>query len=583
MEYVENAKKNVKDVIKKAEEDGKAISDRVQKFLYVIANHTRSGKSESDAQIEMIKDLFKAGFVISDPTGTKKVTSTLLHQVFWRVMSKMKFLDYQVHGTGRDEVAERITKEGIATVANRGGLMRNWTDKGGVAMEMLLFGDGYLHFGQGQEKNPVKFKVIKKQDIYLDNHSLGLQSIRPATKAVAVCSYDKDEARDLWPELKENDVWGRIPGTFEGGVDNEEVDENEIVEIGYGYNRATKCFSIFAGNQAFEVDYYEKEEYPFVLHDEAYIPIFQFLCIPSIDEPTNYGLGHLFYRFAVLTQRLINLQLGHVEENTHPLTLINGPQGKVDELIMKMAEAYKARAADKLPYVAVEHGAGGNKVVAQSLLTQSLYNEWQALWNTLAREFARMGVNIDDLDRGSGITRGQVIAEEEAGNAFVKQIGEYNAEVTEKLIECTMQAITEFVKVDNKTPLNLMTRIKTPDGNFGRVGNITMGMLSKELKEGNYFVMVNRRSGALTSDLMRTIQQERLMAMTPPGSPEWKELYRRSAYQSGVDMELGEGSVPAGAAGPGIPQDELNGPIPGGAALSSPAGMQQQPETALAA
>jgi len=521
----------------------------VASFLHLIADNTLNNKSERDTKNEYIRALFREGFEIHDPSGTFKIGSKVLQQALWRVMSKVKFLNFAVHGTGKDPDTERLVTEGIRTVAERGGLASCFRDKGGVFMNAFLYGDGFLFFGAGEnDENPVSFRVVRNEDVYADRFSYGVRGVRPANKMCVVIQFDKEEAYELWPELEENDVWGRIPGTFQG--DDRQTDrENEtVVEVCWGWNRSLKKYVIFAGTQSFVIDRFEGEEYPFIKNNKAYIPVFQFMCQPSEEGFTNYGIGDMLFDLAVITRKLLNMEVTHIEENVLPVTLINAPSAKVDELVEKMAMANEARKNGGKPFVAMEFDASGGQqsVAAQALVTQNLFNEWQAVWDRLYKELARLGINLDDVERGSGITRGQVIAEEQASNAFILQMMEYNASDTKELIECTIDAITEYVNVKNKTPLNLMSRITLPDGSTSSLNQqTTMGMLAKELKEGNYFVITDSRTGAIPSDLMKQITLEQQLQVEIPGSPEAKEIARLLAQQRGIEVPHSANAMPA--------------------------------------
>jgi hypothetical protein len=513
----------------------------IQSFLYLIADNTLNDKSERDAKNESIRSLFREGFELHDPTGTKKIGSKVIQQALWRVMSKIKFLNYTIHGTGEDEAVERMVTEGVATIGDRGGLTSCFRDKGGVFQNAFLFGDGYLMFGRGLNKeNPITFRVLKNEDVYADNFCYGVRGVRPANRVVVVFGFDEQDAYNLWPELKEAGVRGRIPGTYHSEDKDENREDSKLLEVAWGFNISAKTHVIFAGAQAYEIERFTGEEYPYVKGNKPYIPVFQFLCQPSDSGFWNYGIGDMVYDLAVITRKLLNMEVGHIEENVYPVTLINAPQNKVDELVEKMAMANKARASGGKPFVAMEFdpAGGSNSVATQTLLTQNLFNEWSAIWDRLYREISRLGINLDDADRGSGYTRGQVIAEEESANAFIKQMQEYNASESQELIECILDGITEYVSVKNKTPLNLMTRIKLTDGASKKIDtNVTMGMLAKTLKEGNWFVRTDSRTGAITSDLKRMIALESQLQITAPGTPEHAELYREIASIRGLEME----------------------------------------------
>jgi hypothetical protein len=514
----------------------------IMEFLKMISENSLNQKTDKDVKNRMIRELFDEGFEIHDPTGTFKIGSKVIQQALWRVMSKVKFLDSVIHGTGKDEDTERIVTEGVMTVADRGGLATSFRSKGGVFQNAFMFGDGWLGFGKGEnDENPVNYRVYRNEDVYLDNFCYGIRGVKPAFKACVILGFDKEEAYADYPELKEAGVYGRIPGSYQSFERQGERTDNDILEIAWGYNIASNKHLIFAGAQAYEMDRFEKEEYPFIKNGKSYIPLFQFLCQPSSDTPWNHGIGEMVYDLAIITRKLMNMEIGHLEENVYPVTLINAPQAKVDELVEKMAMANKARKNGKKPFVAMEFDPNGGQqsVAAQALITQNLFNEWKVMWDTLYKELSRLGINLDDIERGSGITRGQVIAEEQASNAFVLQMMEYNASETKELLECTMDGITEFVSNKNKTSLNLLTRINLPSGDSARLDkDITMGMLSKELKDGNWFVVNDSRTGAIPSDLTKLIHEEAQLVMTPPGTPEYRELYRRIGMRRGIDMTL---------------------------------------------
>jgi hypothetical protein len=566
--------KDLKAEVKEKVEANK-ISDDIASFLYMIADNTLGDKNDKDAANELIKALFEQGFEIHDASGTKKIGSKVLQQALWRVMSKIKFLDVALHCTGKDENIERLVTEGVKTVMKRGALLTAFGAKAGVFMNAFLFGDGFLMFGKGEnDDNPVSFRVLRNEDVYADNFSLGTRGVRPANKMAVIFQYDKDEAYQLWPELEENGVWGRIPGTYHTSTSKTDFLETDVCEICWGYNKAKKKHVVFAGNQCYELDKLEDEEYPFIKNNKAFIPVFQFMCQPSEDSFWNHGIGEMVYDLAVITAKLLNMEVGHLEENVYPITLINAPQSKVDELVEKMAMSNEARVQGGKPFVAMEFSASsGGGVQAQTLTTQNLFNEWSAVWDRLYRELARLGINLDDVDRGSGVTRGQVIAEEQASNAFILQMQEYNGEETEELIECVMDAITEFVSNKNKSPLNLLTTLMMPDGKGLKLDkDITMGMLSKELKDGNWFVVADVRSGAIMSDLTRMIKEEKLLAMEMPGSPGFEELKRKIAMRMGSDISVPmpmpqadqSQGIPQGGQPTGGPEEPMPTPMPTG-------------------
>ena len=540
------------------------ITDKdIRDFLFMIYDNSLNDKNEKDVKMKIVKDFFSAGFEINDPTMTKKISSQVIQQCMWRVMSKIKLSNYMIHGTGKDSDTERVTTEGVATVMERGGLISALSGKAGSFWNAFMRGDGYIMMGKGDNRdNPLDYIVIRGEDVYYDDFSYGIRGNKPATKTAVIFAYHKDEAYSLWPELEKNDVWGRIPGTYQE-EDHDEREDMDVVEVCWAFNKAKKKHVIFAGTQCYEIDSFEKDEYPNIKRGKAYIPIYQFICMPSDGKFYNYGIGELVYNLAVITQKLMNMEIGHLEENTYPITLINAPQNKVDELVEKMAMANEARANGGKPFVAMEFGATPNSAQSQALLTQNLFNEWNVMWDRLYREFSRLGINLDDIERGSGITRGQVIAEEQASNAFVMQMMEYNRDTVKELVEDCMQGIVENVSPKNKSILNLLTKISLPQGGLQKIENeITLGILKNTLANGNWFVVVDSRTGARTSDLMQTIYLERQLAMTQPGTPEYQELYKQMAQVRGIEIGQPEMPIPPPQGPQGQGPQAAGQPIP---------------------
>jgi hypothetical protein len=532
-----------KESVDKAVEDNK-IDSKISKFLYLIAENTLNDKANKDTRNKIGRQLFKDGFELHDPNGTHKIGSKLIQQCLWRLRRKIKFLDYTIECTGKDEATERLTTEGLRTVMVRGGLNECLRDKAGVFQNMFMYGDGFLFFGKGEnDENPVSYRALRNEDVYYDNYAYGVRGVRPATKMAVVFAFEKDDAYSRWPELKEKGIWGRIPGTYQDEDNDTERDDSNVVEVAWAWDKANKEHVIFAGVQAYLIDSFEGEEYPCVKNDKPYIPVFQFMFQPSLDQFHNYGLIDMVYDLAIITRKLMNMEIGHIEENVYPVTLINAPQSKVDELVEKMAMANKARVNGKKPFVAMEFdpNGGGQSVSTQTLLTQNLFNEWQIVWDRLVREVSRLGINIDDADRGSGITAYQVATEEMVSNDLLIGVQKSNASETRELLECSMDAVTEYVSPKNKTSLNLRTRIRVPDGNFTQVStDVTMGMLSKELKDNPYFPVINDATGVDKSDLLQITGLSQQLGLTPYGTPEYAELYSRLSRLRGVDLDLAQ-------------------------------------------
>lgn len=529
----------------------------IQTALRHIANEFMK-KSEKETILDTVKSLWRTGFDLMDPSGNKKIGSKVIQQCLWRVRSKYQFLDFQLHSSDRSEEAERITTDGIATILNNGKMMQMFRDKGGVFMNQFLDGDAFLLMGKNSDKetskeSPLSFQVLRHVDVYPETYANGIRGTRPSTKLAIIFSYTKDHAYALWPELEENNVIGRIAGSYQkSDIDDEMEHDGGVVEICWFFNLITNAFTKFAGSTAYELESYSGKEYPWRKRKKAYIPVFQFICQAADEGFYNYGLAEMIYDLAVITAKMFNLELAHAEKMVYPLTVFQAPAGKADELIRKMAMAYKARDAGKDPFIAMDFGANsGNAMQTQSLVAQNLFNEWQAVWQTLTKELSRLGIYIDDVDRGVGYTATQVYAEEDASSAFTKDIGEFNASETKELIECAIELIKDTVSEKNDTKINMKTQIVNDDGSKTKLPT-TYGNLVTELKQGDYFVEVNSKTGSVPSNTMKLAHIERKISMTQPGTPEMAMLYKEHSAILGVDLK--ETSQP-------MPQQMEGGPV----------------------
>jgi hypothetical protein len=530
-------------------------------------------KIEHDGQIELIQELFKSGFEVKDPNGARKVGSKTLQQALWRMVSKMKFLDYQIHGAGRPEIMEKVVTDGVLTVADEGGLIRSLRDKGGAFWSLALYGDGFIYVGTGDEPYPIKFSPISPSNLYVDSYATGFRSGgvgKDVTECVVIYSMSPEEAKRRYgkefPKIK--DAKGSIKRylSLEKEHDRrfeQQTDiDNDLVEIGFYYNVSKKEYLIFAGAENLILQKLTGDKYPFVKNGEPYIPIVHLICQPAADGFWNLGLGQMLYDLAVITRKMLNMAVNHTDENVHPITLVNIPQGESAEFFNKLQLAHEMRAAGKKGIVALEYdpsNPGSSRVGADALITPStLMSEWQLVMNRLDNELTRLGIYLDDMDRGANPTASQIIAEEESANAYVKQIMEYNSSECKFLIELVMDFTAKFVKKSNDTPLNLTTSYEEAD-----LKGITLGALADELKKHKYFVKVNSRSGSLKSDIMQVAQLNRQLALTPPNSPAFQKLWLKSARLN--DQDLGANDfAPQQAPQEGMqePTEEAAQPIP---------------------
>lgn len=549
----------------------------VQEAIKVIQDN-QDIKIERDNKNQLIMQMFEQGFSVQTPTGTKKISSKLLYQALWKLANRMKPLDFQVHGTNRPDYIEKIVTAAIGTVLENSGFVQAMRDKGGLFQRLLMFGDAFFLMSASDNADaPINFDVISNSNIYVDPYAVSIRGTQPATKMAVIFSYSYEQVREMYPKKKDTFGAGRIPrdtGFFkeQGRTFLQSAKLEDITEVCHFFDISNNVHTVMVGSACTIVDQRTGDDYGFIKDGDAYIPVGQFICMPAIEGFYNHGTGDMLYDLGLLTQRLMNMQIGHVEDNTYPLTLINVPQGEAGKFFQKMKSANELRAAGQKALVAMEYGAGtpANSVSAQSLLTQNLTNEWQLLYDKLEREITRMGINLDEIQRGDNVTASQVLAEEESANSFVKQIMEYNASETQFIVEMTIDMMKKFISKNNKTVLNLSTKIKA-DGVDIPLSSITLGSVIDELKKNNYFVIVNSRSGAIPSNTMERAQVATLLQTTQPGTPAHFMLMEQLARLNNRDFSIQD-------FGGGQQQPQLG---PGGAPTESPTAAPADTERAV--
>jgi len=520
----------------------------VQTALKVISDNA-SGKNIQDSKNQMIQDLFEAGFNVNSPDGTIKIQSKLLQQVFWRMASRMKPLDFMMHGTDRPEAVEKIMTDGMSTVLDKGNYISSLRDKGGAFMNLLLYGDAFIQVGTDDSEYPIRFNSIDNSNFYTDTLSTKIRggNGRECRQAVVIFSHSWSEVVAMFPKFKDKMGSGRIPRDIGTGKETERTlnqtttDEGDLTEVAYLYDINANNYTIFVGEQCTVVEEHKGENYPFMLYGKAYIPVIQFIGTPSTKGFYNHGIGDMIYDIAVMSRKLFNMGLGHAEEGAFPITHVNIPKNKTSIYFRKLAAAYEMRKQGKKGFVAMEYdpaAPNNERVSAETLLTASQLQEWQVLWDNLTRELSRMGINIDEVSTQGQVTATQILKEEAAQNAFIKQIMEWNASETEKLVEITIENIKEFISINNKTPLDLTTQIKLENGTLRRADNITMGMISEEFKNYHYFVRVNSRSGVIPSNLFQQAQIRNILPTLVPGSPSYNKQVLKLSQLNDVDISM---------------------------------------------
>jgi hypothetical protein len=525
------------------------MNNAAVKTALQLIQDSNETKQEQDNKNYWIQELFESGFSVVSPNGVFKLDPQLLQQALWQTVQRMKPLDFQIHGSGRPQFMENLVTQATSTVLQRGGYISALRDKNGAFYNSLLYGDAFIHVGANPEKTgvPILFNPVSNANVYVDQYAtmmrVGTTAGRSVTKCCVIFSMSWAEAVKQYPELKRKGSQGRIPRDMNGNKETERDWEqttrlDDITEIAYFYDTTNYNHTVFAGSQCTVLKEYKgKEKYPFMLNKRPYIPVLQHICMPAMKGFYNHGLGDMLYKMAIVSSKLMNLAIGHVTDNTDPITLVNLPKSEASKFFGKLKLAQEMREAGRRPMVALtydENSPGGNPVNASALLTPSMFGEFTAMWEAFAREMGRLGINIDQVERGT-VTATQILAEEEASNAFVKQIMENNASEAEFAIDATLDMMEHAVSKSDKTPLNLTSTIEV-EGERVRPDGITLGMIKDELAQNHYFTKVNSRSGAIPSNVAQQAKLSRVLAILPPGSPGQVKAIMQLAHLNDQDL-----------------------------------------------
>lgn len=551
--------------------------DPIVNDIQTLIKNSFDAKRERDSRNENILKLFSEGFDVAEPNGARKITSQMLYQVMWKSMNLIKPLDFELKGNNKPDWQERVMTYGLSTIADKSDYVRNLRTKQGVYWNSFLFGDGFYMMGtQESEAIPIIYSIIPNSNIYFDQYCTAIRATegRSATKAFAIFSMDTKVAYQLFPELKRRKIKGQIPRevnriatveTGRGYLQTWRI-QSDITEIGYYYDitdAKRPTFAIVAGNEMEVLRKLKGSEYPFVKDEKPYIPIGQQMCIPSAQGFYNYGIGDLLYRLAIVNRRLLNLAYGHAEDSTYPDTLISVPQGQASQIIQAIQEAKKGRAMGYKPIVPIEYdpaAPNASRLMAQTLTTNPLMNEFLTMRDIISQELRRCGINIDSLDINPQATQYQIEQEEKNRTEWMRNIQEANADEFQFSLEVILDLAKKFIKKKNDTKINIPVPLEI-DGTQVKGGDFTLGAWAQELRDGHYWIKVDSRTGAIASDMLKQIRLSRVMPYlqgTPFMVPALKEFAALNGHNIDTSsMQPNQGQMPPAGMQPGAMPPEM--------------------------
>ena len=348
-------------------------------------------RNNKETEWSAIQDLFESGFSVSDPSGTRKIESSLLFHAVRRTVEKMKPLDAQLHATGVDEDSEFITTQGVGTVLEEGGFVKALRDDFGVFYRMLLFGDAFVRVGADTDnKYPIKFQNTSLLNVYVDPYANNMRSPtseKDADELVAVYKYSWDDAIKIYPKIAEVATSGRITRINELEELDETIEQqlqtkDREIEVAHYYNLSAKSYTVFAGVANSIIEQHEGDDYPFMKDGKPFIPFLRFRCFPSSEGFYSNGIGHALYRLAVISRQLNNMALTYGEQNISPIRMINVPSGQQRIFFNRLVSAQRSQAEGKQGFIVNEYqlsDPNAGRINMDSFRSDPISSEWEKI------------------------------------------------------------------------------------------------------------------------------------------------------------------------------------------------------------
>jgi hypothetical protein len=538
-------------------------------------------KVQQDADNLSIQNLYEEAFSVNQPVAPRYLGAQKLHQAVTKTRSRCKPFDFTLNAPNVSDADEMVTVAGMQTVLKRGGWQESFSGKGGVLDNALLFGDGFRLIGRRGEDSsfPIEFIPITNNNLFCSLKSTGFRrGSKPVTKAAAIFSGSWGEFCSLFPEAAKKCGKGRIPR--QNYVSLREIDqtwiqrmrgEEDVIEWGYFFDLETRSYILVAGTACTIIEEKYGDEYPYIFTDaegrkKDYIPISHYICIPASLGFYNHGLGDLLFQGANQYRRLLNLGIGHVEDNTYPHTAINIPAGQEGQFMQMLDMANRMRAAGQKPYLpfTFDPAQGTSQIAtAQPILNGGNIQEMMEMLDRIDLEFKRNGIYLDEPESADA-TATQTIRDENNASAFTKEMMKYNAAEGEFEILVAMDMVKRFVKKGDKTPLNIRIQVPDIDGDPNDVFTVkgyTLGGLKEMLVEHDFFVDLDADSGAIITDTQRLANLE-AVAPYVQGTPGFSKVASQVGFLKGLDLSMPQETPnqPAtqGQAAPLTPQPQIS-------------------------
>lgn len=502
--------------------------ERVAEALKLI-NSQFQAYSDRNTTLESLKQLDNDVFEVAEPTGRDKLPSGLPRQVINKILGQITIPSSSYHCDDASEYETVAVRNAIEYILDEGGFEEAFLSKPSIARDAFMYGDGFVRVGLDNEANvPVKFDNIDPTSLFVDSNATVMRTkrgTRSVQKIAMIDSFDYAQAVSMYDAKFGKGAIPRSTDLSREFIKTQQQDTNadeNTVEICHYFDISDKknpVHMIFAGQNCTIIEENEGKSYPFWMDDKTpFIPVGQFLCFPSNEGFYNFGLLHVFYKYAKIRQQLINKLINQSLNNMSDINVLNVGMDDEGLYIQKIREAKKIREKGESPFIINDSG----KEISITQLQREEFNQsLEQMYSDLDREIKRWGIDLDSIREGTSATATQIRLEAEAQSEFVQMIVDINTQFFEFIHQSTMAIIRKYVpkKDKRKVPVNVeMEKIKR-DEQGETVGvekdkmgqtvkeeykSATLGEISELLNEYEFRVEINTKTGVVEKDTLKT-------------------------------------------------------------------------------
>jgi len=541
----------------------KGWDDECVKAALLLIGQNNSDKNQNDNKNQLINDILKEASRIEDPTKPQYIGAKRLKQAKNKTVERIQPLSWTLQGDGATEEDEIIVTKALKEVLHRAKYDVTFTGKSGIIDKIISYGNGYrlIKIVKNDKTNvPIEFEIVDSNNLWMSVKATSFRNgNKNVTQLVAIFRGTVREFEEKFPEY-EGVPSGLIPRdfkykdldqtasqkyqqTFMEGTESGD-DDNEEMEWAYYFDIYEKTFIFFAGADLSILEKKEDEEYPFTFDNlegkkECYIPVSNWICIPSEEGIYDIGIIALCYDLGIMFRQTMNWDFGRGEENAYPDTLINIPEGQADSFFALKEIAGQMRARGETAYIPLTFNPNNPGQVSSSapILNGGDPNVGEALRATIDDEFRKNGVYLDE-PLSSSLTEFQIDQMNSNASTLPRSIMKYNAPETEFEVMVAIDILKKNIKKNDKTPLILDTSIELPDGQYSTRGlPFTLGWLKEKLDERAWRCQADPNSGAKDNDMMMIRTYRDMMKNMDPASPEVAAMNEKVALLTGIKIK----------------------------------------------